>query len=285
MRAAFVYLNSRRRLIEGVLAGTEPDTTLYGANHLPELGVEVRVHEPLLTRRELPSPLARAAWSLRELTVPLELRGCDVLFTPLGAAGLALSARLRRLPVVVANFGLNLIWARAGAARRGLLRASLAAAERVVCLGGSQRSELLELTGLPPEQVTTLLVPVDDVFFSPREGAGAEAPSVLSVGKDLARDFETLAAALAPLDLRAEIVTLPRNVDGLRLPANVAVRSWVPSTELRDLYASAGCLLLTQRPDGYPYGSEGGGLTALLEAMAMGRPVVATERAILRDYV
>src|SRR5436305_17523 len=42
---------------------------------------------------------------------------------------------------------------------------------------------------------------------------------------------------------------------------------------------------LPQRRDGYPYGSEGGGLTALLEAMAMGRPLVATGRAILRDYV
>src|SRR5262249_6357571 len=34
-----------------------------------------------------------------------------------------------------------------------------------------------------------------------------------------------------------------------------------------------------------PYGSEGGGLTALLEGMAMARPLVVTERAILRDDV
>ena len=42
---------------------------------------------------------------------------------------------------------------------------------------------------------------------------------------------------------------------------------------------------MPQRRDDYVYGSEGGGLTAILEGMAMGRPVVATERAILRDYV
>ena len=42
---------------------------------------------------------------------------------------------------------------------------------------------------------------------------------------------------------------------------------------------------MPQRRDDYVYGSEGGGLTAILEAMAMGRPVVATERAILRDYI
>jgi hypothetical protein len=42
------------------------------------------------------------------------------------------------------------------------------------------------------------------------------------------------------------------------------------------------CVVLPQRSHAYVYGSEGGGLTALLEAMAMGKPVVATERAILR---
>ena len=44
-------------------------------------------------------------------------------------------------------------------------------------------------------------------------------------------------------------------------------------------------MVLPQRADSYGYGSEGGGLTALLEAMAMGKAVVATDRAILRDYV
>jgi len=39
------------------------------------------------------------------------------------------------------------------------------------------------------------------------------------------------------------------------------------------------------RRDGYPYGSEASGLTAFLEASACARPVVATERAILRDYL
>ncbi len=55
--------------------------------------------------------------------------------------------------------------------------------------------------------------------------------------------------------------------------------------ELRDSYAAASCIVLPQNPDGYPYGSEGGGLTALLEAMAMGKAVVLTEREIFADYV
>jgi glycosyltransferase involved in cell wall biosynthesis len=51
------------------------------------------------------------------------------------------------------------------------------------------------------------------------------------------------------------------------------------------MYGHAGCVVVPQHPPGYPYGSEGGGLTALLEAMAMGKAVVATDRPVLRDYV
>jgi hypothetical protein len=104
MNATFIYLYSRRGLLEGVRRGEEPDSSLYGALQLPEHGIDVRIHDPLLTRRRLPSPLGRAAWSLREVSAPFELGRTDVVFTPL-AALLPLAARARRLPVVAMNLG------------------------------------------------------------------------------------------------------------------------------------------------------------------------------------
>jgi glycosyltransferase involved in cell wall biosynthesis len=282
MKATFVYANSRRDLLAGVERGDEPDSALYGAWQLREHGIDVRFHDPLLTRTTLPTWLDRAAWNLREVSAPYEVGRTDVVFTPL-AALLPLAARGRRLPVVVMNFGLNLIWRRASRARRALLRASLRSAARVICLGESQRSELISLVGLDPERVVTMLVPVDAQFFQPRSVASGR--TVLSVGKDLARDYATFLEAVRQLDVAATVVTHPRNVEKLQLPPNVTLQGNVPFSELRELYAGAACVVLPQRADEYAYGSEGGGLTALLEAMAMGRPIVASERAILRDYV
>ena len=114
MRATFVFQNPRAELLGGVAAGSEPDSTLLGANHLAEHGIDARVHDALLTRRPLPAPVDRLAWNLRELTLPFELGRTDVLFTPM--ANLApLGARVRRLPTVVVNYGLNLIRRRADA--------------------------------------------------------------------------------------------------------------------------------------------------------------------------
>jgi glycosyltransferase involved in cell wall biosynthesis len=59
----------------------------------------------------------------------------------------------------------------------------------------------------------------------------------------------------------------------------------VDPTELRVLYREAACVVVPQRRSDYAEGSEGGGLTALLEAMATARPVVASDRPVLHDYV
>jgi glycosyltransferase involved in cell wall biosynthesis len=107
---------------------------------------------------------------------------------------------------------------------------------------------------------------------------------VLTVGKDLARDFATFLAAVEALDVRVQLAVFPRNLRGLALPGNAEAGQLSP-VELRDAYARAACVVLPQRDDTYPFGSEGGGLTALLEAMAMGKAIVASDRAIIRDYV
>jgi glycosyltransferase involved in cell wall biosynthesis len=259
---------------------------MHGMLYLHESGVEPYLHDPLLTRRPLPGVLGRAAWSVRELTVPLEVGRPDVIFTPLGAL-LPLAGRTRPdVRVVVINFGLNLIYHRASPLRRRLLAASLRSADCVICLGTSQRDQLVDWGVVPEERSAMLVIPVDDVFFDarPAEVAADGPPLVLAVGKDLARDYRTLAEAVRGLDARVEVIAHPRNLEGFTLPPNVTARN-VSFDELRDLYARAECVVLPQRRDDYPYGSEGGGLTALMEGMAMGRPVVASERAILHDYV
>jgi glycosyltransferase involved in cell wall biosynthesis len=127
-----------------------------------------------------------------------------------------------------------------------------------------------------------LRLPVDELFYTPAEAG--DSRTVLTVGKDLARDYGAFLEAVGDLAAPVRLAVHPRNLVGLRLPAN-AEAGLLSSLELREAYAQAACVVLPQRRDGYRYGSEGGGLTALLEAMAMGRPIVASERAILRDYV
>lgn len=281
-KVAFVYHNARRALAAQVEHGDAPDSTLLGQNHMAELGIDARIHDPVLTRGG--GEPNRLLWNLREVMLPWELRGVDVVVTPL-ANLFPIAARARRSPrVVLVNYGLCTIYARASRARRRLIDSMVRSVEVVVALADWQREKLREQTGIRPERGRTIHLGIDERYFAPRPVADGSEPLIVSVGKDPARDYATLAAAVERIDARLEIAAYPRNLAGVTLPRNARARV-LSSGEVRDLCARATCIVLPQRRHAYPYGSEGGGLTALLEAMALARPVVATDRPVIREYV
>lgn len=266
-------------------AGTAADSFLLGQNHLGALGYDAFVHEPRLKAvSEDSNRLHRLKWNLREALVPWELRNTDVVVTALPNL-LPLSARVRRRPkVVVLDFALSTMLDRRSGPARRLLEASLRSSAAIACLSEVQRERLLDRLDLDPGRVHAVLLGIDHTFLEPSHEPAAR-PYVLAVGKDLARDYRTLADAAATVDVPFVLVTEPRNVRGVDLPENVTVRRGLPYSELRDLYAGAACVVLPVRSPGYEYGTEGGGLTALLEAMAMGKPIVVSGRPIFTEYV
>jgi glycosyltransferase involved in cell wall biosynthesis len=284
MKVAYVYANPRRALAADVAAGRAPDTGLLGQNHLAHLGIEAVIHEPALRRRQRQHGLLhRLTWNARELTAPWEVRGADVICTPL-AALLPLSARVRRRPrVVVLNMSLCTTYDRSSAPRRRLLQTSLASAAAVVCFAEEQRQRLVTQTGLSRGRVHVVPLGVDERFYVP-----SPLPSdghILAVGRDLARDYRTFGVAVAGLQGRVVLVASERNLRGVPLPDNVEVRLDVSYGELRDLYRGARCVIIPTRSEGYPYGADCSGQTVLLDAMASARPVVISARATLTGYV
>jgi glycosyltransferase involved in cell wall biosynthesis len=284
LRVAFVYPNSRTRLVEEVARGEAPDTGLLGQNHLAELGIDAFVHEPRVRHLRAQGGLVhRLTWHARELALPLELRGTDVLCTPLVNLAPLAARALRRPRVVVLNYGISTVYDRSSTLRRRILKQALASSSAVVCLGESQRGALLEQLPLDPTRVRVVPLGVDERFHAasppPRRG------HVLAVGRDLARDYATLAAAARLYDAPTILVAEERNLVGVELPDNVTTVRGIPFVRLRELYEGARCIVLPLRHEGYRLGTEGGGLTALLEAMASGRPIVATQRPIVEDYV
>ena len=236
MKATFVYPNSRRELLAGIARGEQPDSQLHGALYLGEHGIDVDFHDPCSPGEALAQPLARIAWSLREVTVPYELGRTDVVFTPL-AGLLPLAARGRRLPVVVINFGLNLIWRRASSARRGLLRRSLRSAARIICLGEAQRDELVAAASLDPERVLSMVIPVDDRFFSPSaqpdDGRTRPHASARTSRGTTRRSPRRCARSTSTRSLVAH----PRNLDGVDLPPNA-----IPAQRRLATSGSATCM-------------------------------------------
>jgi len=284
LRVAFVYPNPRAELVERVAAGEVPDTSLLGQNHMAGHGVDAVVYDSRLRRTTMADGVRhRLTWYGRELTLPWELRDADVIVTPL-ATFLPLAARLRRRPrVLVLSYHLVSAWERAGVARRRLLEASVRSAAGVAAVAHSARERLVERLGADPRRTHVAQLGVDETWWRPlpRERDG----HVLTVGRDLARDYATFVRALEGLPVRGIVVAKAENVRGLDMPPNVEVRLNISPAEVSELYAGASCVVVPTRPDTDPRGTENSGTIALLEAMACARPTVATDRLYLRDYV
>jgi len=157
-----------------------------------------------------------------------------------------------------------------------VLRFVVPRVEKVLVLTRHQEEHVRRTYRLqaPPDNIT--LHPVNEDFFRPdptREGTYA-----LSVGDDFARDYPTLVAAWQGLDL--ELVLKTRWRPPVEQPHIRLVAQRLSFLALRDLYAGASMVVLPLRIAEHPTGS-----TALFEAMAMAKPVIATDIGTTRDFV
>jgi len=152
----------------------------------------------------------------------------------------------------------------------------------VITWSSVQRRALIERIRFPAERVYLIRHYVDQVFYSPRS---VEDDMICAVGAEM-RDYSTMIEAIRGTGLRCHIAT-----DHVRIPGRLRLfndrrvplehlaaaadaqvtQGRLPLTELRDLYARSRFVvvpLLSSDTDN--------GVTVILEAMAMGKPVICS---------
>jgi len=152
----------------------------------------------------------------------------------------------------------------------------------VVTWSSVQRRALIERIGYPAERVYLIRHYVDQVFYSPRP---AQENMICSVGAEM-RDYVTLLEALGgtgvPCHVAADHVRVPgplrllndRRVDVSTLKASAdknVTLGRLPLTELRELYARSKFVVVPLL-----HSDTDNGVTVILEAMAMGKPVICS---------
>lgn len=159
--------------------------------------------------------------------------------------------------------------------------------DEILTWSSTQARVATERLGFRAEQIVRIPHPVDDVFFAPADGARR---TIFSAG-ETQRDFATLMYAVhgleVPTVIAASLVGVftgfrTRLVDASsmgELPANVEVRA-MDAQELRRAYADAAIVVVP-----LVAADNNAGISVLLEAMSMGRPVIVTRTAGQHDVV
>jgi glycosyltransferase involved in cell wall biosynthesis len=159
--------------------------------------------------------------------------------------------------------------------------------DEMITYSSAQRRFAIDALGMRSDQVTLTPFMVDTQFFRDRTSTARSAdgnPVVAAAGLEC-RDYPTLVQAAVGLDATVIIAAASpwskreSELDDMELPNNVRVVR-LDLSELRDLYANSDIVVLPLQD--VPFQA---GVTTLLEAMSMGKPVVCTRTTGQTDIV
>ncbi|MFZ5609460.1 MAG: glycosyltransferase family 4 protein [Pseudomonadota bacterium] len=202
-------------------------------------------------------------------------------FYPDGVAAVWLAHALGK-PVTVTARGTDINFIPRYPKARAKILAAGRAASAMIAVSQALKDEMVRI-GLPEDRITVLRNGVDLTLFSPRERGAARArhglarPTLLSVGALIDRKGHDLVISALPdlpdMDLLIagagpEEGALKALARALGIDERVRFLGAVPHGELPTLYSAADIMVLASSREGWA--------NVLLEAMACGTPVVAS---------
>jgi glycosyltransferase involved in cell wall biosynthesis len=160
--------------------------------------------------------------------------------------------------------------------------------DALICLNEYQAAFLERELAVPPNKVLRINNGglVDGSFFSPLAKESSEKTYILSVGREN-RDYETLVQSLRTCEIPAKLVSsgiresseYRNKAPDTALP-NLETFEHIPFTHLRALYEGCSFVVLPMHNVDYP-----AGMTAVMEAMAMGKAVIATYSRGIEEFI
>jgi glycosyltransferase involved in cell wall biosynthesis len=201
----------------------------------------------------------------------------DQVFTTSEAVGIPLALLLKLSGTHKTHF---MIGHRLAPAKKALLWKLFELQKHVTVVfvySSIHRSVVVDDLGTPPQKVIQIPFMADQQFFRPMAGV-VEKDQICSVGLEW-RDYPTLIEAAKSLNCKVKIAAgslwskSKNEAERSVLPANIDVRRY-NYPDLRKLYAESKIVVIPlYETDFQP------GRTSMLEAMAMGKPVIVTKIA------
>lgn len=193
---------------------------------------------------------------------------------------LAITAGLRkrlagqRIPIVA--WCLN-IGKRYQGLRRSLAQFALQSVDCFVVHARRECEHYSENFGLPRERFE--FVPLQHGYIEPTHAEDEDRPFLLSMGS-ANRDYRTFIEAIRPLKIRTILVASPRCLEGLDLPDFVEVCTGLSLADCQVLAQQARLSVVPIDND-----DTASGQVTVIEAMWLGRPLIATRCLGTEDYV
>lgn len=300
-KVAFVYPTNRHQLISQVKRGFGPDNALYGANHLSFFGYQAKMSDVSEKTERILDILLAPFHKLfhREIDIDFKLpralllrssiNQADVVVTNTDGIGLAVCF-LKRLklvrPPIIYAVGLFYIKGKLkyhlDHSKKSLFfylyKWILSAADQIIYHSPIEKQKLEKLGLYNPATCTFVAMGSDDTFF--KSSKNHKSNLILSVGKDRARDYQTLfeAAERFP-NLKFAVVCRKQNIEGLKVPKNVDLYFDISYRKVRDLYRKASVVVIPLKEM-----QRSSGQMTLTDSMQMQKPIIISDVVGIAHY-
>ncbi len=160
--------------------------------------------------------------------------------------------------------------------KQTILRWTHSRIDSIVMWSSAQRRIVTDRIGVSPKKIALIKLGTDHRFWKPMD---VQTDMICSVGMEM-RDYPTLVEALRPLNIPCHFATGSKTVEIFDtveqlhsikdIPKHITIGKKSP-IELRELYSRSRFVVLSLLPT-----DSDNGLTVILEAMAMAKPVICT---------
>lgn len=267
--------------IRSYVPGSCPDPVVLYRLLAERYGIDVEIIDPFLSsklpllRRHM---VYRGVDPVRALKILLFRRDVDLVLSVFESS-VAVMTLLRRAMLYKPKLAIwDVIPDEVWKPRKWLQSIAFPRVDGLLVLSEEQIPYLERRWGIG-ERATPVWQLVDAEFYQPEKFN--ESGPILAIGDDHGRDWPTLIAALAPLDVDVVVKTKSK----LEVPSNARMRlkqisSRLSFPELRELYAKASLVVIPLSET-----LNVSGVGSVLESMAMGKPLVISDNPPIRDYL
>ena len=164
--------------------------------------------------------------------------------------------------------------------------------DNIICVSSAQKNIFAKFLNISKNRIIYVPLGIDTDFFKPEKNIISAEDLILCVG-DADRDDKTLIKAVRNLPVQLTRVSDESKIfDFLKilqkdrsrfsnLKEKFVLLHAVSDLKLKELYAKSTMIVVPI----HKHSNQPAGLTTLLEAMAMGKPVIVTKGLITEDYV
>lgn len=294
----FAFPSNRAGTINRVKAGLSPDNELYGLNYLKKFGLEAEYGDTYPPAQRILDLIFLPLYKLFQRQIDIgfhlgrailllpKMNRADIVITNTDSIGLPICF-LKRLglvrPPVIYAVGLFYIQGELDKAinsgRQTPFRRFyvwiLSAASHIVYHSPIEREKLVRLSLYNPAYCTFVAMGSDAKFFKYHHSplTTHHSPLVLAIGRDHARDYDTLFLAAEKLpESNFLVICSQRNIDGLKVPKNVKVLLDLPYREVAEWYQKADVVVIPMKEM-----HRSSGQISLIDALHSGKPVIVSK--------